>query len=302
MLWFLITILSYFFFAFVAIVDKYILKVFIPHPKIYAFYFGAFGIFALFLTPLGFSVPEIQKILLALFSGAIAVPAVLSLYTALRNYEASRVIPASGSLTALFLFVFSFILSGREFLGAGEISAFGFLLFGGILFIPFPGKGLIAGKFLQLVIISAFLFSLSLAAAKFVYLGQPFWSGLIWIKIGGVLAAIPLLFSKEVGEELFKKRATFKLKLAKLYLFNQVLATVGGLLQSYALALVPLTLLAFVSALQSTQYVFLLLLAIFLSLRFPRILKEDVSRKVIFRKIVAIFFIGAGLILLSFLG
>jgi len=54
-----------------------------------------------------------------------------------------------------------------------------------------------------------------------------------------------------------------------------------------------------VNALQGLQYVFLLFFAVFLSFKFPNILKEEVSRDVLLQKIIAVLLIGGGLVLLS---
>jgi len=53
-----------------------------------------------------------------------------------------------------------------------------------------------------------------------------------------------------------------------------------------------------IHALNGTQYVFLFIFSIFLSLKFPQILKEEISKEVLFQKIIAILLIGGGLTLL----
>jgi hypothetical protein len=55
----------------------------------------------------------------------------------------------------------------------------------------------------------------------------------------------------------------------------------------------------FINALQGVQYVFLLIFAIILSFKLPKILKEEISREIIFQKVAAILLIGAGLILIA---
>jgi hypothetical protein len=52
---------------------------------------------------------------------------------------------------------------------------------------------------------------------------------------------------------------------------------------------------AVVSALQGVQYAVLLTLGIVITLFFPKILKEDVSKKIIIQKIAAIICIAVGL-------
>jgi len=52
--------------------------------------------------------------------------------------------------------------------------------------------------------------------------------------------------------------------------------------------------------LEGTKYVFLLIFTILLSLKLPQILKEEISRKILFQKIIAILLIGLGLSLIAF--
>ena len=69
--------------------------------------------------------------------------------------------------------------------------------------------------------------------------------------------------------------------------------------QNWAIFLAPLAFLAIINALQGVQYVFLLIFAVLLSLKFPQILKEEISREIIFQKVVAILLIGGGLVILA---
>ncbi|MBU4129141.1 hypothetical protein KJ582_03390, partial [bacterium] len=59
------------------------------------------------------------------------------------------------------------------------------------------------------------------------------------------------------------------------------------------------TYVAVISALIGVQYVFLLFFAIVISLKFPKVLKEDISKKTIFQKTFAVLLLGAGLAILA---
>jgi len=299
MLWFLVTISAYFLLAIVALVDKYLLVGPIPSPKLYSFFIGILSILALFLIPLGFLIPEPLEIATSLLAGAVYIFALLGFFSSLQQFEASRVVPAIGGILPLFTFGLTFFLSGqKEILSLKEILAFILLIFGSVL-IVFEKKKRITLKSLQISVISAFLFALAFVLSKFVYLAQPFWSGFIWMRIGTFLTAFSLLFVKDVREELFKKGITFKPKIAGIFLSAQALGVLAFVLQNWAIFLVPFGFLAFINALEGTRYIFLLIFAVFFSLKFPQVLKEEISRKVIFQKIIAILFIGGGIILLA---
>ncbi|PIV64864.1 MAG: hypothetical protein COZ90_00550 [Candidatus Nealsonbacteria bacterium CG_4_8_14_3_um_filter_37_36] len=298
MLWLTVTISAYFLLAIVALIDKYLISGPIPNPKVYAFYVGILGILALFLFPLGFLVPNSLDIILSLLAGALYIFALLGLIGALQLFEASRIVPAIGGFLPLSTFGLVYLFSGGEKLGIFQILAFISLIIGSIL-ITFEKAKFITLKSLEISALTAFLFSLAFVLSKFVYLTQPFWSGFIWMRIGGFLAAIFFLFSKEVKEELFKKRVSFKPKTAGIFLSNQALGAGAFLLQNWAIALVPLGFLAFVNALEGTKYVFLLIFTALISLKLPQIIKEKISRKILIQKIIAILLIGGGLALLA---
>ncbi len=153
---------------------------------------------------------------------------------------------------------------------------------------------------------TAFLFALSFTTTKIVFLEQPFISGLIWLRIGGILAALSFIFFKEVREELFekikikKKKALFENpKLAVVFLLNQVVGAGAGILQSLAIYLAPIMYLAFINAMEGVRYVFILVFTIILSYKMPRILSEKITKPILFKKVLAIILIIIGLVILS---
>lgn len=305
MSWIIVIIFAYFILAVVSLIDKYLISGPIPNSKIYAFYVGALGILVLFLVPfLGFSIPDSLNIFLALLSGAIYIFAILGMMEALKLFEASRVIPAIGGITPVFSLLLTYFFSGSvKILRIEEMAALLLMIAGSVL-ITFQKEKAATFKSLKIALISAFLFSLSFVLSKIVYLNQAFWSGFIWMRMGGVVAALLLLFSKEVREELFKKRKDFKVKTSFIFLFNQGLGAVGFLLQNWAIALVPFGFLSFINALEGTKYVFLLIITSLISFINPSFakrtsLEEKFSKSDLFQKIMAILLIGTGLSLLA---
>jgi hypothetical protein len=156
-------------------------------------------------------------------------------------------------------------------------------------------------KSLKISIICAFFLSLSFVLIKYVYLALPFWTGFLWRSLGGFLMAICFfILFPEVRKEIFKKREKSSPKTAAIFLINQAVGGGASILQNWAVALAPLVYVAFINALQGVQYVFLLILTVFLSLKLPHILKEEISKGAILQKIVAILVIGGGLAILAF--
>ena len=299
MSWLIVAVSAYFCSAIVALFDKYLLTELIPSHRVYAFYVGILGVLVSFLIPfVNFSVPGFGLIFLCLLSGALFIYSVSWFLRALQQFEASRVVPVIGGLTPIFVFGLT-ALTGDQIFNLKSGISFLLLILGSVL-ISLKKEKNITLKSFWISAISAFLFSLAFFSAKFVYLYLPFWSGFIWIRIGGGVAALFFLFSKEVKEEIFKKRETFRKKTAGIFILGQTFGVGSVILQNWAIALIPLGFLSFVNALEGTKYVFLLVFTAFLSLNFPQIIKEEMSWKIFFQKTVAILLIGAGLILLVF--
>lgn len=303
MLWLVVIVSAYLILAAVTLVDKWLLAGPIPSPKTYVFYIGTLQIFALFLVPFtGFAIPGPFQIFLSLASGAFFVYGLYWYFKGLHSFEPSRIVPAVGGLLPIFSFLLIFIFSaGKELLGFKDFLAF-FLLIAGSVLLTYEKSEKFSWESIRISIIAAILFAFSFVLAKYVYLGQPFWPGFIWIKAGSFLASVSftILFRKEIFAEVFKKKevATRK-KTTVVFLLNQGAGAGANILQNWAIALAPLAYVAFINALQGVQYAFLLILAVFLSLRFPKILKEEFSKETIFQKTTAILLIGGGLLILA---
>lgn len=299
MSWLTVIILAYFLFAIVSLGDKYLL-IGPPNPKIYTFYVGILGIFILVLIPfVNFFVPNLYQILFCFLAGAIYIFALLGLYEGLEKFEASRIIPAIGGILPIVTFLLVYFFSnGKETLVPLVFLAFFFLILGSVLITIEPEKKISFGSF-KISALTAFLFALTFVLTKYVYLTQPFWNGFIWIRIGGFLTILCFPFFKAVRKEIFFRKFTFNKKTGTFFVLNQGVGAGAFILQNWAIALAGLAYLAIINALQGIQYIFLFIFAILLSLKFPNILKEKISKKNIFQKIFAILLIGIGLTILT---
>lgn len=299
MIWLTVIIFAYLIFAVTSLIDNYLLAG-PPNPKSYSFYIGVLGISVLVLAPfVDLSIPAKPQLLLALLTGVIYILALFWFFMGLEHFEPSRIVPAIGGMLPLFTFTLVYFFSrGEAVLGVKELFAFALLILGSFL-ITFERKK-ISFQSLKISIMAAFLFALVFVLSKYVYLEQPFWSGFIWMRIGGFLAALCFLLTKAVREEIFLKKFTFQKKTGTLFLFNQGMGAGGFILQNFAIALAGLAFLPFLNALQGIQYVFLFLIIIFLARKFPRIVEEKLTQKNVLQKVISIALIGLGLIILYF--
>ena len=299
MLWLLFAISSYFLYAIAALIDRHLLKSSIPSPNVYCFYVGILGILALFLIPLGFSIPHPFLILISLLAGAVSIFSLWRFYIALKQFDASVVLPAIGGIMPVVtFFAVYFIFQEREMIAIEKVAAFICLILGSIL-ISMEEKKSITLKSLQHSFLIAILFSAALVLSKYIYSKEMFWSGFIWMRIGAAGTALLFLFSKEVREEIFRKKASFKKKTMGLFLSNQTLAAAAFILQNWAIALVPFIYLAVINALEGTKYLFLLIIVAVLSIKYKNILKGEISKENLIQKAVAVLLISVGLAILA---
>ncbi len=305
MSWLIVATLAYFILAIVFLADKYLLTDKIPNPKVYAFYSGLSGVLLAMLIPfIDFEIPSPVYIGIAFLSGISFFVALLLFYKALKSFEVSRVVPTVGAMIPIFSLILAYIFSGgQEILKSLEIPAFLVLVVGSFL-INYERKNTIFWSSTVFSLLTSVFFSLHFILAKYVYMAHSFWSGIIWINFGGFLMAI-LIFSisKSVRSEILVRRSTFKKETAMIFVVSKIFAAAGGLLQNLAIFLAPtLTAVAIVNGLQGIQYAFLLLFTIFLSVKFPEIIKEEISKKTIIRKSIAIILILGGMMLIAFSG
>lgn len=299
MLWLIVILASYLILAAVHLIDKHILGERIQNPKIYAFYVGVSGIFILALAPFGFLVmPKVSGMALALTAGAFNTLAIFALYVGLKKFETSRIIPAVGSLLPLFTFGFTMTQNGKN-LSFSDMIVF-FLLVIGAFLITWERKKAVSLQSLGISALAALFFAVYFILLKFVYIEQPFISGLIWTKIGAALIALAFLFFKEVRMDIFHHPQIAQKKNWLVVLPNQTAGGAAVLLQNWAIALAPFAYLGIINALEGVKYVFLLIFSVLVSVKFPSILKEEISKGTIFQKIIAVLLIGAGLLVLVF--
>lgn len=313
--WLSLTIISYLMLAVVNLGDKFVVDKLLPSSKAYSFVVALFSAFVFVLAPWFLKWPGLNLLLLNLISGALFVFAIWSMYEALKRGEASRVVVVVGGIIPMFSMLFSLIIFKEKYSMSQWFGFFclligmfiiGFLLsrrkktleFFKRLFSVFTGG--YNKKWIFLAITSSLLYSLFFITTKIAYNEQDFWSAFIWIRGGGLLVVLIFLLDRGSRVEIFKsfkKKNKTSSKVGKGFvLINQALGSASFIMQNYAVFLGPV---AIINALQGVQYAFLLILGIFFTIFFPKILKEDISRAVLIKKIIAILFVGLGLFFIT---
>lgn len=297
--WLFIAIIAHFLSAVVFTVDKFLLSKTVLRPVAAAFYVGLLsGGASLFLIPFGFYWMPFWQIIVSFIAGIVFIFAILFFYRLIQTNEVSIIAPIIGGAVPIFTLILTYLFLGER-LAINQLFAFCLLVFGGVIML-LPRKsesnlkkneGFLPKGFL-LIILTAFLFAFSFVLTKFVFIEQSFISGFIWIRLGGILGACMLFLIPNTRRAILKTSKSVKIKIGGLFLSNKALSAFAFVLLNYAIYLGSVSL---VNALQGVQYVFLLIIVLFLSKKFPQIIKEQISRRVIFQKAIGILFIVFGL-------
>lgn len=295
--WVILAIVAYLFNAVNGVVDKFMLTKTVSKPIVYAFYTGITSLAMVVLIPFGVKLLSPMGFLIAFVGGGAFAAALFFLYTAIQATSVSRVLPIEGGFIPMFTLILAYFILGER-LTDFQYLAFVFLVFGAVL-ISFRREE-VGGEFkpqaLASSLLAAVFFSVSFVLTKFIYNEVGFFSGLVWTRLGMGLLALSFLVSKQNRLSIFHTGKTVSNNSKLLFYASKITGGIGGLMENYAIAIGSVTL---VKAMQGTQYVFLLLLTSFLTIYFPKILKERITLGILFQKLIAIGFITIGLILLT---
>ncbi len=293
--WFIISVVSYFFNALAAIVDKFLLKKDIPYPVVYAFYVSLMGGAVIFLIPFGFSWPGLYFFFLAMIAGISFTFAVLLFYIILQKGDVSKVAPAIGGMIPVFILILAGIILGEN-LAVKQIIGFFVIVLGSFLISKERSYGKsFSSKTILFSVLSSFLFALSYVLTKVVYVNHSFVSGLIWRGLGSVLGGLLLLGMVQNRRRVIHALRDSKIQTGFLFFFGQGVAAIAFVLLNYAFSLGPIAL---VNALIGIQYFFLFLMVILLSKKYPNVLKETLAGQKVFMKILGLIILSSGIFLL----
>lgn len=306
MTWALVALLGYFFNAVSSVFDKYLLSDRIPTPAVYAFFVALFSLFGLGFAPFGFRVLDFETTVLFLFSGLLFVYGLVAFYTAMKQHEISRVSPLVGTITSLvaFLVVFFPGAPGESNVDTWYIIALMLLILGGLL-ISFDLPLRRGEHISRYVVIAGICIGFSFVLLKNGYAHSNFVSGLVWSRIGMVLAGLSLLLVPLFRQQIFAQFHGFGRQSKRaastgiLFVLNKSTAGLATILISYATYLGSVS---FVQAVSGMQYVFLLLMTLPLSLRYPAVFGERLFFWDWFQKVTAVIIIGLGLWLATLSG
>lgn len=295
--WFTFALLGYFLYSLVTISNKFLLRQrATTKPLVFTFWVCLFSLLTFVLAPFGLHWPGINWLAYDLLAGLIFFVSLWAFYKVLDINEASRSASLLGGLTPIVILALSYLFLG-ETLSLSHFWAFALLVAGGLLISLEKIKhsfreGVKGMGFLFLTII---LHAIYFVMLKHLFNYQDFITGFVWSRLGLVLGALALLIYGPWRREIINSMHQATAKVGSLMVGSKLAAGFGSLFISLAIFRGDVAL---VNALKGSEYVFLFLLTILLSNKFPNILHEKHSRGIILQKIVAIILICAGLVLI----
>ncbi len=292
MIWLLLVLVAYFLNAVSTLISKWLLIKSIPEPVVFTFYIGVLNLVALLLIPFGFYFPGMNAVIIAIFSGIFFGLGFYFLARALRIDQASQVAPMVGGLQPIFVLLFAFWFL-PERLSGGEYLGILFLILGSLIMAYEFSRRRIFTEGIKDIILSSVFFGFSYALLKLVYLQQGFVSGFIWTRIGTFLLVIALAALPGNWRKIRDNLKGTGEKVKGIFVLAQILGAASFLIIAYAISLGPVTI---INAMQGVQYALLFLLVIILARRYPHLLDEPLSKKIIIQKSIAIGLIMLGLV------
>lgn len=294
MLWIILAILASLCWAVVSTVDKYILTKWIRKPIIPVITLGIIGLITTLIVYIihGFSYLSYLNIFLCFIAGIFYILMAVFYFMALKIEEVSRIIPMF-YLFPLFVLLLATIFLGEIFTPLKYLGIF-LLVIGAILVSSKDFRKISLGKAFWLMVLATISIAISHVLMKYVLNFADYWTVFSYIRIGAAFALIPIVYF--YLPEFLTTIKRYGKKVIGLMSINETFSLTGTILITIATAIGYVTL---VSALSSLQSFFVLLIAVFLSIFYPRILKEEIEKSTVALKIMAItiMFIGVMLVI-----
>lgn len=244
-----------------------------------------------------FEIPISDKLLLLLTGGISIAWIVLYLFT-LEIEDVSAVVPWF-STVPVFGYVFGYLFLGETLSSKQLIGSIIVLVGVFLLSIDFSGqKKKFKWKPALYMIMACLLVSICGVIFKYVTIGNNYWVSSFWEYAGlGLFGVLIYLFVPKFRREFMFMNQQGGIKIFSLNALSETLTIVGNLLMFYAILLAPVTLVYLVGSFQPAIVLFITLVA---TKYFPNIAEENLNHAVLLPKIIAIFIMIIGSVVLFF--
>lgn len=297
MAWFWITIVSYFLNSLTLLINKFLLTAKIKNPAVYTALTCFLMLLTIVLLPFDWQSPTIYELGIELLAGFLFGLGALFMFMALKQGETSRIIPIIGGLQPLIVLPLAWYWLGEA---VGVFFIFALLLIVAGTFLISYESGKLRKRAYIWSAISAIFFAISIVATKDAFDSQgSFITPFVISRLGSVLFGFLLLINPRNLRGLIQEITQPKAQSGLLFFISQGAGALASILLNFAFA-ISSGVTTIINALQSIQYIFLLVGVIILSKFFPKVLKEELGKKILIQKIIATTLIIVGIILLAF--
>ena len=251
--------------------------------------------FIWFLVPGVADVGPANAALMA-FSGLLYMGAMLLYLRALQSEEASVVAPFFQA-APLFGFVLGYVVLG-ETLSPAELTG-GALIIGGTVLVSLRSdlhKSKFNGRLAALMLACALSLAVSSLIFKIFALRDEFWPTTFWMFVGEALFGAALLAIASYRRQFLDLLRQNPGAVLSINATNELINLGGGLGTRFALVLAPLSL---VQAIGSTTTLFVFGFGVVLSIFFPALGRENLSRRELLHKGLAAVLVAAGAVLVT---
>ncbi len=295
--WFFFALIGPILWAIVNYIDKYVVSKIgaeLGIKGIVTFSWLFSGIISVVILLFGFNVLSITNLdkFLLILSGCVGALAIFFYLKALAETETSIVIPLM-QLVPVFSCIVGFIFF-KEVFSNQQMFAVLLIIFGSIILsinTEEKGKWSFRTKVVFLMIISSILFTAQQSIFKFVAESDSFWISNFWQFLGIFITGLIFFAIPSFRKSFFTIFKNNSKVLLKFNIIIECLTILGNISISYALILAPISMVMLVS---SYQPVFVFIFGIILTVFFPKIIQEKISKMSIVQKLVAIAFILVG--------
>ena len=225
-------------------------------------------------------------IILALAAGSCQVIGVWFYYQSIQDEDVSKMMPLY-SIAPIFVALLSWAFLGEVF---SKLIYLGILLIIAGSFILSYKKGnhkITLNPLLFIVILSTLIFAFRALFIKMATLQAELWPVFFWIGLGTLIPSIVFLVIHRIRRN--------QLKAIEHFFIVDIISQGGYILNLLAISAGPIAL---VSALTQTKPLLVFIFATFVTLFKPKFIKEDLTRTLVIRKIIAIVLIIAGSLLI----
>lgn len=296
MTWIFLAVISHFFWAIVNVGEKYLVSNRFKNPFLYLLLAFWVGPLVLLLTPfINFYIPDLFIICWIALSGICYFIGCVFYIKAMQIEEVSR-INIWWNLVAVFNLIIAWSMIG-ETLNTKEIVAFVVLFIAALIAsVHFQQVKFKISKALVLMLFACLFISFCDVIIKYVSQFVPFSLTFVYLSLTFTTVSFSFFLSRQFRNDFKTESKNFGWGLVLLIIAITILSKIGLIFNIWALSLGPVALVA---SLEGTQVIFVFILAGFLTVFMPRIIREDFDKKNLFLKLAALVLMIGGLVVLN---